>query len=318
MRADRLLAIMLLLQSRGRLTAQVLAHELGVSRRTILRDIEALSMAGVPIYAEGGIGGGISLDEGYRTTLTGLKESEIRTLFISTHAQRLHDLGLGDAAESTLMKLSASIPSAHQPAVEHIRQRVLFDPDWWYYNTHQMPFWDDLVQAVYGDYRIATLYETFEGELIERTLEPYSLVAKSSLWYLIAQRNGEFRTYRVSRFRQITLLNDHFERLCDFDLPTYWRKQLEQFPNAIPSYRFTLRIAPEQIGFIHRIIPGRYAIVSDATDDWLTITIQLDSMELARMLVFGLGKYAIVVEPLELLEAVLATAHQILAFYTKD
>lgn len=312
MRADRLLVIILLLQNKGKLTAANLAKELGVSRRTILRDVEALSFAGIPIYAEGGNGGGIALDEHYRTSLTGLKEAEIRTLFISTHPQRLNDLGLGDAAQSTLLKLSASIPFAHQQSVAHIRQRILVDPDWWYYDTQQMPFWDNLVHAVYGDYCIAATYETHQGEVIERVLEPYSLVAKSSLWYLIARRDTDFRTYRVARFQQITLLDQGFKRQPDFDLPTYWRKHVQEFPNTMPAFRFTLQIAPDQLNFIQRIIPGHYTIESVPEGDWLTISIQLETMELARMLVFGLGTQAIVVEPLELQQAVLDTAQRLL------
>src|SRR5512139_3667096 len=119
MRADRLLSIMLLLQTRGKLTAQTLAAELGVSRRTILRDIDALSVAGIPIYADGGHGGGIALDENYRTTLTGLKETEVRALFIASSNYLLNEIGLGEAAKSTLLKLSAALPERHQPSVDH-------------------------------------------------------------------------------------------------------------------------------------------------------------------------------------------------------
>jgi len=130
MRADRLLAIMMLLQTRGKMTAQRLAERLEVSRRTILRDIDALSAAGVPVYAEGGHGGGIALDENYRTALAGLQEREARTLFVGNNAQVLSQIGLGDAAESTMLKLLAVLPAAHQPSVEHMRQRILIDPAW--------------------------------------------------------------------------------------------------------------------------------------------------------------------------------------------
>ena len=131
MRADRLLTLVLLLQTRGRQTAQTLAAELGVSRRTILRDVEALSLAGIPVYAEGGHGGGIALDERYRTTLTGLGESEIRSLFIASNTSLLADVGLAEAAERSLLKLTASLPERYQPSVEHIRQRIYIDPVWW-------------------------------------------------------------------------------------------------------------------------------------------------------------------------------------------
>src|SRR5690606_34139 len=140
MRADRLLAIILLLQTRGKMTAQALADELEVSRRTILRDLDALSAAGVPIYAEGGHGGGITLDENYKVTLTGLKEAEVRSLFLSSNARLLADIGLGEAAESTLLKLLAALPVPHQPSVDHIRQRILIDPVWWWHDLQPLPF----------------------------------------------------------------------------------------------------------------------------------------------------------------------------------
>src|SRR5512142_3343844 len=105
MRADRLLALMLLLQTRGKMTAQDLAEELDVSRRTILRDVDALSFAGIPVYSEGGHGGGIALDEHYRTTLTGLNTLEVQSLFVANNDRVLQDVGLGDAAEHLLLKL---------------------------------------------------------------------------------------------------------------------------------------------------------------------------------------------------------------------
>src|SRR5512145_2028347 len=141
MRADRLITLIMRLQTRGKVTAQTLAAELGVSRRTILRDVEALSAAGIPIYTEGGHGGGIALDENYRLSLTGLKESEVHSLFISGNNQLLNDIGLGEAAENTLLKLFAALPALHRPSVDHIRQRIHIDPLWWWQDAEPLPFW---------------------------------------------------------------------------------------------------------------------------------------------------------------------------------
>ena len=132
MRADRLLALMMLLQTRGKMTTQSLADELAVSRRTILRDVNALSYAGVPIYTEGGHGGGVALDEHYRTTLTGLHTAEVQALFIANNRAVLDDVGLNDAAEQLLLKLLAALPAAHHLTVDHIRQRLMIDPTWWW------------------------------------------------------------------------------------------------------------------------------------------------------------------------------------------
>src|SRR4051812_14094366 len=165
MRADRLLAIMLLLQTRGKMTAGRLAEELEVSRRTILRDVEALSMAGVPVYAEGGHGGGIALDEDYRTNLTGVQEEEARTLFLASNERLLQQLNLGEAAERTLLKVAAALPVRHQKAVQQMRQRFLIDPAWWWQDTQPPPFWDDLQQAVYEDRCVRARYERYDGEV---------------------------------------------------------------------------------------------------------------------------------------------------------
>jgi predicted DNA-binding transcriptional regulator YafY len=313
MRADRLLAIMLLLQTRGKMTAQSLAEKLEVSRRTILRDIDALSAAGVPVYAEGGHHGGITLDERYRTTLAGMQEREIRTLFIGDNSQLLGELGLGDVAERTLLKLRAVLPVAHQPSVEHMRQRILIDPAWWWRDTQPPATWEQIQQAVYEDRQILVTYERHSGEVAERVLDPYSLVAKSSIWYLVADHAGELRTYRVLRLRQVTLLATHFQRRGDYDLPTYWREQLRQFGELTSEYAFTLRVRADRMSFVKEIVPGRYQPLAAADGDgWVTVRFQLESIDLGKMLVFGLGEAAIVVEPLALHEAIMGSARAIL------
>jgi predicted DNA-binding transcriptional regulator YafY len=140
MRADRLLSIILLLQTRGRMTARTLAEELEVSRRTILRDINALSFSGVPVYSEGGHGGGFSLAEEYRTTLTGLNTLEVQSLFVSSNHEALRDVGLGDAGERLILKLLAALPNAQHSTADHIRQRLMIDPTWWWHETSISPF----------------------------------------------------------------------------------------------------------------------------------------------------------------------------------
>lgn len=319
MRADRLLAIMMLLQTQGKMTAQSLADKLEVSRRTILRDMEALSVAGVPVYAEGGHGGGFALDENYRTTLAGLQDKEIRTLFVGHNAQLLQEVGLGDAAERTMLKLRAVLPASHQPSVEHIRQRILIDPTWWWHDAQPLAFWEDLQQAVYEDCCIQAVYERRHGDVVERILEPYSLVAKSSVWYLIAQHEGELHTYRVSRFRQITRLDRSFRRREDFDLPTYWHEHQQHFIETLAEYRFTLRLHPERLNFLKWLVPGRYQpLEPPAADGWIMVKFDLESADLAKMLVFGLGGQAIVIEPPELQEAILSTAREIFTHYSRS
>lgn len=313
MRADRLLTIVLLLQNHKKMTAHALADAVEVSPRTILRDVDALSAAGIPIYAEGGHGGGIALDEHYRVTLTGLKEAEIRALFVTSDNQLLREVGLGEAAEHARLKLEAALPIPHRPAIDHIRQRIYIDPLWWWHDTDPRPFWSALQQAVYEDRRIRAVYEHHDGEIVERVLEPYSLVAKSSLWYVVAKHHDKLRTYRASRFHAITLLDEPFERDPDFDLAGYWQAHVQAFLANADGFAFTLRIHPDRLNFVAWLTPGRYEVIkTDENDGWLTARLQFETMELAKMLVFGLGTQAEVIEPPELQQAVWDAARAIL------
>jgi len=318
-RADRLLSIMMLLQTRGKMRAQVLADELQVSMRTVLRDVDALSLAGVPIYAEGGHGGGIALDENYRTTLTGLKEDEIRTLFIAGNTKLLHEIGLGNAAESSLLKLSAALPARHQSAVDQVRQRLYIDPVWWWQDSEPFAYWAELQQAVFEDRCIRAEYEHYGGEIVERVLEPYSLIAKASHWYLIARREDKLRIYRITRFHKIVVLDQSFYRPDDFDLVTYWHEHIQEFTEALTDYTFTLRLHSSRLNFVKVLMPGRHEIKEPPGEDgWLTAHFRVESIDLAQMLVFGLGTQAIVVEPESLGTAVLKTAQELLQRHTSS
>ncbi|HSL46576.1 MAG TPA: WYL domain-containing protein [Anaerolineales bacterium] len=313
MRADRLLTLILLLQTRGKMTAKTLAEELGVSRRTILRDISVLSSSGIPVYSEGGHGGGIALIEEYRTSLTGLNSSEVQTLFIASNNRALQDVGLGDAAERMLMKLLAALPKMHYSTADHIRQRLMIDPTWWWHDNTTSPFWDDLQRAVYEDRLIEARYENFDGTVTERVLAPYSLICKSSLWYLLAERENELRTYRVSRFLSVRLLDQSFSRQPDFDLPTYWQAHEQSFHSSFSEYRCTLHIHPERVSFVKWLMPGRWELIRGADENgWMTMSLKMDSDLLAKMLVFGLASYVKVIAPLELRESVLEQARDVL------
>lgn len=205
MRADRLLTMMMLLQTRGKMTSRRLAEELEVSPRTILRDVDALSAAGIPIYAEGGHGGGIMLVDNFRSTLTALQDAEVHTLFIGDHANAFREIGLDEAAKKAMLKLLSVLPTSQRAAVEFMRQRILIDPAWWWRDEQQGPLWEQLQQAVYEDRCIRIIYERYGGDVVKRDLEPYSLVSKSSVWYLIAIRDEQLRTYRVARIGEVVL-----------------------------------------------------------------------------------------------------------------
>jgi len=318
MRADRLLSILMLLQARGKLTAKHLAHELDVSRRTILRDIDALSTAGIPIYAEGGRGGGIALDENYQMALTGLQAAEIRALFVSGMPSLLKDVGLETNVENSLLQLFAALPSFHQQAAEGVRQRLHIDPVWWWYEEKPLPFWGDLQKAVFDDHIISVTYEHHEGDVVERVLEPYSLVVKAGVWYLIAKREGNFRTYRTSRLQTLRVLARHFERDADFDLASYWESHVQAAKVNIATYVFTLRLPASKMDFLHYNIPGSAEITELEGGDWLTVEVRVPSLDSARMLVFGLGADTVVLDPPELRQAILATSREIVTTWPPE
>lgn len=319
MRADRLLSIMLILQAQGKTTTRALAKTLEVSRRTILRDIEALSIAGVPVHADAGHGGGVYLDEHYRVSLTGLKESEVRALFVSTHSGPLHDVGLGGAAESTLLKLFVTLSSLHQQEAERIRQRIHLDPSWWWHKGETLPHLETLKAAVFDDYRVSVRYERGDGQVVERILEPYGLVAKASVWYLIARRDDALRTYRVSRFIAVEALYERFERDSAFHLAQYWHAHADEFVAGMPHFAFTLRLNAARLPFLKLYASGRYTIRTTSPDGMhLVVDARFSSLEEARMLVLGLGTDAEIIEPDTLREAVLLQAQQIVAKFSPE
>ncbi|MCE1253563.1 MAG: WYL domain-containing protein [Anaerolineae bacterium] len=267
----------------------------------------------MPVYSEGGHGGGISLAEAYRTTLTGLNTLEVQSLFVANNNEALRDVGLGDAGERLFLKLLAALPSTHLSTADHIRQRLMIDPTWWWHEDSISPFWEEIQQAVYEDRMIKAQYENSDGKITERTLAPYSLICKSSVWYLLAERDGELRTYRVNRFHSMQLLDGSFTRRPDFDLPTYWRAHTQNLENFSSGYHCTLRVHPDRISFIKTLMPGRWEMQTDAEDrGWKTIALSMDSDVQAKMLVFGLSGLVEIVAPGELKEAVAAQAREIL------
>jgi predicted DNA-binding transcriptional regulator YafY len=319
LRADRLLSVLLLLQARGKMTAQALASELEVSKRTILRDVDALCIAGIPVYAEGGHGGGIALDENYRVALSGLDEAEARSLFITGSPALLSDLGLESAAENALLKLFAALPSLHQRAAHDMQQRLLIDPTWWWHKSQSVdtqPFLPELQRAVHEDRCVQVRYERGRGDMLEGALEAYSLVAKGGIWYLVGRHDGEFRTYRVSRFHDATALDELFQRAPDFDLTDYWQANMREFAQSFPPYPVTLRVEKTYTPYLKWDLPGSYEIVDERDADWMTVEALCWSLQAAKGFVLSLGKRGQLIAPDELREAVLQAAREILDSYS--
>lgn len=242
MRADRLLSILLLLQNRGRMTAQELARQLEVSERTIYRDMEALGIAGIPVYAERGPGGGCSLMDGYQTRLTGLTESEIHALFLANMTRPLDDLGLGKTLDDALLKLTASLPASQRYKAEQVRQRIHLDVPLTERPEEMMQHLQTIQQAVWQDRKLLLYFLDDTCTCVE----PYGLVSRANSWYLVGAASGckeqPVQVFRLSNLTSVTLTLEEFVRPDCFDLPRYWAeysKQLQAAHSFKPSINRT-------------------------------------------------------------------------------
>lgn len=321
MRADRLLSLMLLLQARGRMTAQDLAETLEVSERTIYRDIDALSVAGVPVYTQPGTNGGVFLDENYRISLTGLSKPEVLSLFASSGPGPLKDIGLDKAVEDTLLKLFAALPSMHRGEVEHMRQRLYIDPSHWFEVVEPLPFLSLLQQAVWEDRVIEVSYRRAEGELFAGQIEPYALIAKANVWYLVGRKmTGDMRTYRAGRFEKVQLTGEIFDRPPEFDLLAYWEESTQSFQQKMtqdfPPYPATLSIKATHLWYFETFLFGRYHQLTEPDENgWVTIRVNFFSVDDARGRVLGVGQHIRVIEPAELRQDVMAVSRAVLRLY---
>jgi len=240
MKSGRLLEMLLLLQARGQVTAAELAERLEVSPRTVYRDAEALSSAGVPIYAERGRAGGIRLLPGYRTDVTGLTQDEARALFVLTTGAAHEDLGLGTAARSAILKVMRAVPEPFRPAAAATSQRILVDPAGWMRGGDPVGQLGVLQAAVFTDRRLRLRYRSSrqraagESEVPgEVVLDPYGLVCKAGIWYLVAGSGGEPRLFRVSRVVSAEMDEAPVRRRDGVELAGLWdqlRRQVEDRP----------------------------------------------------------------------------------------
>jgi predicted DNA-binding transcriptional regulator YafY len=234
MRADRLLALLMVLQHRGRRTAAELAAELEVSERTVLRDVEALSASGVPVYTDRGRGGGIRLVDGYRTDLTGLTSSEAKALLGSGSG-----LVASPAFVSAMRKVTAALPEPHRSEAGRAAQRILVRPDGFAWPRPPEPYLVELQRAVIDGLRVRAQYRRRNGDLSEQTLDPVGLVHAGGHWYLVALRDRAERTYRVSRFTELTVLTDPAERPADVDLEAAFLAHWASFRDSLPRVTVT-------------------------------------------------------------------------------
>jgi predicted DNA-binding transcriptional regulator YafY len=314
LRADRLIAILLLLQNRGKVTSREIAEKLEVSERTIIRDMEALSMAGIPVFAERGSNGGWVLAEGYRTTLTGMKTEEILSLFLSNTSNLLGDLGIHNHFEVALQKLLAASPIMIRRNAEAVRQRIHIDGAGWHQSKESVPYLSIVQEAVWEERKLYMQYRR-EKDSIERIVHPLGLVAKLNIWYFIAEVDGETRTYRISRLQSARMLEESFQRPPDFNLAQFWEQSTERFKLNLPRYYAQVRMSEK---LLPRIAQVRYAQVlwsQPAQNGWVEADIEFQTLESASEIILGFGPLMEVLVPTELRTSVISQAKAILSMY---
>ncbi|MEY9990787.1 putative DNA-binding transcriptional regulator YafY [Streptomyces sp. V4I8] len=325
MRAARLIRMVLLLQSRPSMTAAELASELEVSERTVTRDAQALSEAGVPVYADRGRAGGYRLIGGYRTRLTGLARSEAEALFLSGVPGALREMGLEDAASAARLKVSAALMPSLRDASRSAAQRFHLDAPNWFKEQKAPELLPAVADAVWDDRRIMARYRRGENE-VERELEPYGLVLKAGVWYLCARvaGQGSYRVYRIDRFTAVEAgdeRSERFERDEEFDLPGFWDERAEQFARSLLRAEVVVRVSPDGVRRLpYAVDPQSVREVLRAAgapdgDGWVTLTLPVESEEVAHTQLAALGPDVEVLAPKELRERFAGDAIRLAALY---
>lgn len=325
MRASRLLSILLLLQTRGRLTAQQLADTLEVSVRTIYRDVESLHAAGVPLYGDAGPDGGYRLLGGYRTRLTGLTAAEAEALFLAGMPGQAAELGLGTVLATAQLKLQAALPAELRDRSARIQERFHLDAPGWYYDGDTAPHLAAVAEAVWQQLRIEVRYRRWAAPTdVTRTLEPHGVVLKAGKWYLVARPaadGGDFRCYRVSQILGLTVLDEGFERAAEFSLAGFWASYVTQFRARLYQGEATIRLSPAGRRRLRELMSAAVVEAVDGTATppdpagWITATVPVESMQHAEAEFLRLGAGLEVLAPAALRQRLARAARGLADLY---
>jgi predicted DNA-binding transcriptional regulator YafY len=281
MLASRLLSILMLLQTRGRMSAADLAREFEVSARTIHRDIDQLSAAGIPVYAERGRSGGFALMDGYRTKLTGMTQPEAETLFLAGLPGPAAELGLADLLGAARLKLLAALPAEVQPNAERIASRFHLDPSGWFRESAPLPSLRTVAQAVWSGHMLRIDYRS-DGEVRTRRLSPLGLVLKGGVWYLVAQNKARILTYRMTSIVEAEMLEDGVTRPKGFDLAAHWRKASQDYETGVYRGEAEVRLSSAGMSLIEMLGPyvaaaARKTAGKPDAKGWMRCTIPIES-----------------------------------------
>ena len=321
MRAGRLLSILMLLQSRGRMSAQDLADELEVSVRTIYRDVDHLSGSGVPITVERGAAGGFELLDGWRTRLTGFTPSEAQAVFMAGAPGAAAQLGLGEAAASAQLKLLAAMPPEWQADARRVSSRFHLDPAGWYQSTSNVNHLPEVAQAVWSERRLDIRYESWKG-VVERRIEPLGVVMKAGQWYVVANATGEPRTYKLSNILEIKVRAGTFKRPRHFDLARHWAASIARFEAGLYRGTAVVRVSPAGLKRLRELSSA----IAEAVDrspgkadksGWTRVSIPIESVDHAVLELMRLGPECEALEPKELRAKIAQRAKGIAELYAR-
>jgi predicted DNA-binding transcriptional regulator YafY len=314
MRADRLLSILLCLQTTEKMNTRKLAEKLEVSERTILRDMDALSTSGVPVVSDRGAAGGWRLMEGYRTNLTGLKKQEILSLLLANASHILSDLGMRANFDMASLKLLASLPLSVQQDAARVRQRIHVDGAGWYHANEAVPCLTSIQDAIWVERKLQITYLR-EGQATERLVDPLGIVVKGTIWYLVASVDDELRTYRVSRIQQAEITEITFARPSGFELVSYWEQSTQDFKANLPQYPALIKLKSQALSRLQKERFVKVQEIRSSDEAWMTLEVNFQTLETACQSVLSYGAELEVLEPLALRNQVHKAASAIARLY---
>jgi len=319
MRADRLLQMMLILQTGGKKTASHLAKQLEVSERTIYRDVIALSTAGVPIYSEKGPGGGILLVEDYRTSLTGLSQEEVHALFMLSVPAAMTSLGMSEEMKRALLKLSAALPISLREAELNVRQRIYFDTGWLKGGAEPAAHSSirALYHAVWEDKCVRVVLRYAFGVEVEHVVDAYSLVNWGGDWLLVCRFETEFGVLRISEVWSLEILDQQFTRLPEFNLAEFWEKWKVRVLENVPSFPTEVLVTAPLLNYLSKNSAVTVVSIEECAEGQYShrAFLEFNHFEQARRILLGYGAAVKVLSPLALKFTMQDYAHQILKIY---
>lgn len=322
MRAARLVQLLLILQTRGQVSAPELARELEVSVRTVYRDLEALSSAGVPVYSEPGRHGGARLVDGYRTRLTGLTTDEADAVLLAGIPDAAAELGLGTVLAAAQLKVLAALPPELRSRATRVRERFHLDAPGWFKRTEALPHLATVAEALWADRCLDVRYDR-RGEQVQRRLDPLGLVLKAGVWYLVARHGSDIRTYRVSRIADAECLDETFDRPDGFDLAGHWAESSEAFERATQTIEVEALVDASSVQWLRQCLdPTSWEEVEAALpgllvddDGRVRVRFGAEQVDVAHHQLLAMGGRLEVLEPLALRDAMAGTARAMAARY---